>query len=408
MNAYSHDPSPLENHATATGYKLSAVRNLFLELTVYGAPDCYYDVSGTLPTALMQDQASGRQNIPSTCRSWTPWPPRASAWTPRAPVIIQRESFLRALLVPRTNLRKWAKKAKKPGAGLPPVSEAAAEAAAAPGVDDIRNRGLKAWLQTYYEANLLRDSTPAVISWIGSIQGALLLGGGGLAGPLFNAGYFRALISTGTPAAGLHLVGDVLRRRGGDTHAGQAAADAVALRPKASFSSCRSSYALGHGMAHTRDLALNLIAILNGASVLGRLAPSLVTPRIGPLNTMTGVAAMAGAVAFGRTGVKGVAGNVAFAILYGFSSGGIVPLPAVVSTPITEDMSFFGARMGTSSLFNAAGSLCGPPIAGAILRAQDSEYLGLQLFAAVAISRTFLCLWGVRVARIGPGLVFKV
>lgn len=427
--------------------------------------------------------------------------------------------------------------AEKPGAGLPPVSEAATEVATAPDLDDIPNGGLKAWLQvvgaffvlfnswgivntfgvfqTYYEANLLRTSTPAAISWIGSIQGALLLGGGGLAGPLFDAGYFRVLVATGTalicfgfmmtslaseywhvllgqgfcvgsgagclvvPAlavlpqyfgpsrralvVGMSVVGSsiggvvypllfngviarvgfpwtarifgfvslatcsvtvaVMRTRVGPRRV-RSLVDPKSFREPPYLFYCGAmffsnlgffvpifylqTYALGHGMAHARDLALNLIAILNGASVLGRLTPSLVTQRIGPLNTMIAVAASAGAVAFGWIGVRDVAGNVVFAILYGFFSGGIVSLPPVVVASITEDLSFLGARMGTSSLFNAAGSLCGPPIAGTILRAQNGEYLGLQMFAGVAISTTALFILSARVARAGPSLAVKV
>ncbi|KAL8297749.1 hypothetical protein RB597_007229 [Gaeumannomyces tritici] len=426
---------------------------------------------------------------------------------------------------------------EKPGAGLPPVSEAATEGAATPELDDIPNGGLKAWLQvvgaffiffnswgivntfgvfqTYYESNLLRTSTPAAISWIGSLQGALLLGGGVLAGPLFDAGYFRALIVTGTAlvsfgfmmtslaseywhvllgqgfcvgsgagcivvpslavlpqwfgpsrralAVGMCVVGSSVggvvypllfngvigplgfpwtARLFGFVALATCSVSVAAMRTRVGPRRVRSlfdpksfreppflffcaagffsnlgffvpifylqTYALGHGMEHARGLALNLIAILNGASVLGRLAPSLVTPRMGPINTMIAVAASAGAVACGWIGVRDVAGNVVFAILYGFFSGGIVSLPPVVLASITEDLSFLGARMGTAFLCNAVGSLCGPPIAGAILRAQGGEYLGLQVFAAVAINGTVLFLLSARVARAGPRLAVKV
>ncbi|KAI1400226.1 MFS general substrate transporter [Hypoxylon fuscum] len=51
--------------------------------------------------------------------------------------------------------------------------------------------------QTYYETNLLSSSTSSDISWIGSVQGALLMLGGMVSGPLFDAGYFHALTGTG-------------------------------------------------------------------------------------------------------------------------------------------------------------------------------------------------------------------
>jgi MFS family permease len=51
--------------------------------------------------------------------------------------------------------------------------------------------------QTYYQTNLLQDQSPSNISWIGSIQAFLLLIVGVITGPLYDAGYFRALVSTG-------------------------------------------------------------------------------------------------------------------------------------------------------------------------------------------------------------------
>jgi MFS family permease len=53
-------------------------------------------------------------------------------------------------------------------------------------------------MQTYYETELLRTSTPSAISWIGSIQAFLLLMIGMLTGPVYDAGYFRTLLVTGS------------------------------------------------------------------------------------------------------------------------------------------------------------------------------------------------------------------
>ncbi|KNG49712.1 MFS general substrate transporter [Stemphylium lycopersici] len=87
-------------------------------------------------------------------------------------------------------------------------------------VSPIPNGGLTAWLQVlggffllfnswgiintfgsfqaYYETNLLADSSPSSISWIGSIQAFLLVLVGALTGPIYDAGYFRALLLTGS------------------------------------------------------------------------------------------------------------------------------------------------------------------------------------------------------------------
>ncbi|KAK2009317.1 MFS general substrate transporter [Colletotrichum eremochloae] len=51
--------------------------------------------------------------------------------------------------------------------------------------------------QTYYQAHMT-DASVDAIAWIGSIQSCLLLLVGVLVGPLYDAGYFRSLILTGT------------------------------------------------------------------------------------------------------------------------------------------------------------------------------------------------------------------
>lgn len=52
--------------------------------------------------------------------------------------------------------------------------------------------------QSYYGLELLHDSDPSAISWIGSIQAFLLLVVGSLTGPVYDAGYFRELLWGGS------------------------------------------------------------------------------------------------------------------------------------------------------------------------------------------------------------------
>ncbi|KAI0067484.1 MFS general substrate transporter [Artomyces pyxidatus] len=52
--------------------------------------------------------------------------------------------------------------------------------------------------QTFYETDLLSSKSPSAIAWVGSIQGFLLLLIGSLTGPIFDLGYFRSLLFTGS------------------------------------------------------------------------------------------------------------------------------------------------------------------------------------------------------------------
>lgn len=88
-----------------------------------------------------------------------------------------------------------------------------------PIIGPIPNGGVEAWLQvlgswatlvatwglvnsfgvfqTYYETDLLSTESSSSISWIGSLQACLLLVVGVVAGPLYDAGYFRHLLMVG-------------------------------------------------------------------------------------------------------------------------------------------------------------------------------------------------------------------
>lgn len=366
--------------------------------------------------------------------------------------------------------------------------------------------------QTYYKANLLSDSTSNAISWIGSLQSCLLLAGGIVTGPLFDAGYLKSTIWFGTFAisfgfmmtslaseywqiilsqgvcigigAGCMVVPALsilpqyfLKRRAlavgmavcGSSIGGvvyplifqalidksgfrwtcrilgfialatcsfaavvmqirqkprkvRSPIDPTAFREPAYILYCTAmffsnfgffppifylqSYALSHGL-EDRNVALNLLAILNAASALGRLAPSPAVRVIGPVNTMITITGMACVVAFCWIAVHTGPGNIVFAVMYGFTSGGIVSLPAVVLASITDDLSFFGARMGTSYLFCSVAALCGAPIGGAILDS-TGNYLGVQLFSGFLLFTATSFHLSTRFARVGPKIVAVV
>ncbi|TQV94308.1 hypothetical protein V2A60_002657 [Cordyceps javanica] len=148
------------------------------------------------------------------------------------------------------------------------------------------------------------------------------------------------------------------------------------------------SYALGHGMSSSSSLLTYLVSILNAATIPGRIVPSLVADRVGVLDTYAVVCAFASASIFYWTSVANAAGNVAFAVLYGFFSGGVVSLAQVVIAVITPDLGRLGTRLGMVSIIKGVASLIGPPISGAIVKATGGQYLGVQLFAAFGLMIT--------------------
>ncbi|GFF27512.1 monocarboxylate permease homologue, mch4 [Aspergillus udagawae] len=134
-------------------------------------------------------------------------------------------------------------------------------------------------------------------------------------------------------------------------------------------------------------LAFYLVSILNAASVPGRIVPGLLGLRFGPLNILLGSAIISGILSLCWIAISNTGGLIALAVLYGFFSGAFVSLPAVALMALTPNLQTLGTRMGMCSLLCGFGSLCGAPVAGAILDGTRS-YLGVQLYSGLTIGTT--------------------
>ncbi|KAJ5690172.1 Major facilitator superfamily domain general substrate transporter [Penicillium macrosclerotiorum] len=133
------------------------------------------------------------------------------------------------------------------------------------------------------------------------------------------------------------------------------------------------------------NIAFYTIAILNAASVFGRIAPGLIADRIGSLNTALPITFMAAVLAFAWIGIRNEPGTIVFACLYGFASGATVSLPPTILARLTPDMSVVGTRMGMCFAFAALGLLIGNPIAGALLNLEHAIFWKAQLFSALMV-----------------------
>lgn len=146
------------------------------------------------------------------------------------------------------------------------------------------------------------------------------------------------------------------------------------------------SYALSHGMTEANG-GLYILSILNACTIPGRIIPSMIADRVGGLNTFIVVCGLCSACIFYWISAENAAGNISFAVLYGFFSGSVVSLASVVLTSITPDLRRLGTRIGMVSILKGIGSLIGPPISGSIIHATGS-YLGVQIFSGFGIMLT--------------------
>ncbi|KAH9885567.1 MFS general substrate transporter [Xylariomycetidae sp. FL2044] len=147
-----------------------------------------------------------------------------------------------------------------------------------------------------------------------------------------------------------------------------------------------SFYAANTETTDTR-LAFYLVAIFNGASVMGRLTPAALSDITGPFN-IAPCAIISGILSFALIAVRGSqASLIALTVLVGLFSGVFVSLPSVCVVAITKDKNRLGTRIGMACGFMAFGLLIGGPGAGAILGTSASlDWLGLWVFCGVAFT----------------------
>ncbi|EIW68513.1 hypothetical protein TREMEDRAFT_32024 [Tremella mesenterica DSM 1558] len=124
-------------------------------------------------------------------------------------------------------------------------------------------------------------------------------------------------------------------------------------------------YAQLHGVSHT--LVFYTLAILNAASVFGRLTPNMLADSFGPLNLSFIMSVCSGIIIWAMFGAGTNGGLIVVTILYGFFSGAYVSMmsPALIS--LAHNFGEIGMRMGMGMLVMSFAALSGTPITGALL-----------------------------------------
>jgi MFS family permease len=136
-----------------------------------------------------------------------------------------------------------------------------------------------------------------------------------------------------------------------------------------------------------------VITIMNAASVFGRTVPNFLADLYGPLNVMIVSSLLSAGLIFALFGATTVGGAIAFAICYGFFSGGVVSLatPAASRFVTHSDLSDVGIRIGILSFCLAFAVLTGNPIAGAVLAPPEYRWHQTLIFAAVVVFAGAVC-----------------
>ena len=132
--------------------------------------------------------------------------------------------------------------------------------------------------------------------------------------------------------------------------------------------------------------SVNVLLVLNGVGILGRLIPSYFADKYtGPYNVLIPFCFISSIVLFFWPLVHTQGELYAWAVCYGFFVAGFQGIFPAVLTTLTKDMSRVGTRNGMGFAIMGVGTLVGPPIAGALIQSHGGSYLAAQMFGGVTV-----------------------
>jgi MFS family permease len=138
-------------------------------------------------------------------------------------------------------------------------------------------------------------------------------------------------------------------------------------------------------------LASYLVAMLNGASIFGRVLPGFLADKFGRLNMLVAAGVSSGILIFVWPKVTGTAGIIVFSVFFGFCSGAIISGGSVALSLCPEDPKDTGTYLGQGMAFASLAALVGPPVTGALLDkyggfTQVSIFGGVLTLAGAALA----------------------
>ncbi|KAJ4469976.1 major facilitator superfamily domain-containing protein [Lentinula edodes] len=143
------------------------------------------------------------------------------------------------------------------------------------------------------------------------------------------------------------------------------------------------TFAVKHDLA--TFLQTYALSILNAAGFFGRTLPMFISDMYGPFNVIIPVTFISGCMVFAFLGATSVGGMLAFAIIYGFFSGGFVSVSAPVAASFSYNVGEVGTRIGLMTFVCSFGLLTGNPISGAILDPPRYNWVKPVVFSAVTV-----------------------
>jgi MFS family permease len=154
-------------------------------------------------------------------------------------------------------------------------------------------------------------------------------------------------------------------------------------------------------------LAGYLLAILNAASIFGRVIPGALADKVGKFNMQSLWCMVAGILVLAlELPASSNAAYIAFAVFYGFASGAFVSLLPAQIAHISK-VEQIGIRVGVIFACISFAGLIGNPVAGVIVDKNNGKYWGLNIFSGVMLI-TGSCMFIVSRMQIAGWKVFAL
>ncbi|KAL0944895.1 monocarboxylate permease-like protein [Colletotrichum truncatum] len=145
------------------------------------------------------------------------------------------------------------------------------------------------------------------------------------------------------------------------------------------------TYGIYHGMSES--LASYLVAMINAASIFGRILPGIMGDKVGQLNALLFAGTSTAIMIFCWPEATTQSGIIAFSVLFGFCSGAIISGGAVAMTLCPKDVRDMGTYLGMGTALASFAALMGPPVTGSLFDRYGS-------FEQVSIFSGAMCMAG--------------
>lgn len=158
----------------------------------------------------------------------------------------------------------------------------------------------------------------------------------------------------------------------------------------------------------TLDMSFYVVALLNAASLFGRIVPNFISDQIGPFNVISPCAVITGVLCLCTESIHSEAAVLIMTLLLGFFSAAFISMPPVCFASLTANKAQIGTRMGMGYAMAGLGYMAGAPAAGSILGVtQPLHWNLLWLYGGVMSLTAGIIYLGVRISRTGPRVFVK-